>query len=144
MKTQLSHILVVAFIFLAISCNKNSDDTVKEQLSGKTWKITNSGIDLNANGVPDGSELQPVDPAFNITGYLYENGTGSITFSTPDTSGTFSFNWVLDESNTYITSTIPAISKTTISQILSVTNSTLSLVVDNSADVKAFAYMEKQ
>ena len=141
MKTKLIA-LFASVIFLAAACKKENE-TVREKLTNKNWRITRGGIDANGNGVPDGTEIQAADSSLLATGMLNDNGSGSVTFSTNDTSGTAPFTWTLDASNTYINISIPVLSSNTVSKILSINSTNLSVIVDTSASTKLFAYFEK-
>lgn len=143
MKTKLLPVLFAA-IFLAIACTKNNtDETVREKITGKNWKVTKGGFDTNGNNIPDGDELKPTDSTTAVSGILNDNGNGTIKFTTADTSGVANLTWSLDASNTYININVPALNLTTVSKILSLNDNSITAIVDTSAGVKLFAFFEK-
>jgi hypothetical protein len=74
---------------------------------------------------------------------LNTNGTGSFTFSNPDTSASAALTWALDPTDTYITFTVPALSKTVVSKIITISNSSILGVLDTSANPKYFVYFTR-
>ena len=131
-------------------CNKDSsngttDTTAKEKLANKDWKLLQSGLDTNNNGFPDLGELRYSDSTrVNVTFHLNDNGTGNVTFSTADTSGTGSLTWALDSTNTYITTNIPALNLTTTSKITQLTNMNFSVIADINTHPYWFLYFVRE
>jgi hypothetical protein len=137
-------------LLILTACNKETlpttDTSVSEKISGKTFRLVQLGEDQNGNGIPDNNgvpgenELKYTDTTTTFEFMLNQGGTGHIVFANKDTSGNADLSWTIDASETYITSTIPALHKTVVSKIITITDMSVLGVVDTVANPKWFAY----
>lgn len=144
---------IILTILLA-SCNKDTlnteDNTTRQKLVGKNWELVQMGEDANGNGVPDdngipgNNELKYTDSSVSLIFMLNDNGSGTITFANADTSGSTNLTWTIDPSETYVTSTVPAFAKTIVSRIITITNSSITGVIDTSENPKRFVYFLRE
>lgn len=143
---SLSMVAVAAALAFS-SCKKDDDNNTgsarANQIVGK-WKNTQTGDDVNNNGIWDASEVEDLDSTESYVVQLNANGTGTATIS-----GTFNFSgplqWELsnNDENLRIIADILGTKDTTFYKFVSV-NTTEIVVKDTTASPAYFDKYVKQ
>lgn len=119
-KATLAIAVAAMAVFSFSSCKKDDDNN--NGLTGRsaqivgTWKQTEYGSDINANGTWDASEKNPTTAANAVTLVFNGNGTGTISQSLggQSLSGTTTWSLINNENDIRIVVTAPIIGTETL------------------------------
>jgi hypothetical protein len=90
-------ILAIGMLALA-SCKKKEDDSARARLIGK-WKLTQTAVDANNNGVMDASEVT-TEADSNVTYFTFKSdGNGEESFALSGLNFSVDFTWSLESND---------------------------------------------
>ena len=148
-KVTLAITLVTLAVFSFSSCKKDDDDGLtgrSAQIVG-SWRETEEGSDVNANGTWDASEKNAVNAADAAKFVFNSNGSGTVTDNQFGSPIPININWMLynNENNIRIIATIPIlnITDTLYYNIVTMTNKE-AIVKDTTASPVKYMTLTKQ